>query len=162
MPSKDILFNDSVCTSVTQATWEQKAWLIKLSRFGSIPVQRIPKLLINSLSEPMVGVVAVPNHPDYLLAVILNKESGSYFRNTYYCTISVISTEVKDTQGNCVLLVDNLPTDTHLMLLKKEGEFMGMDVTSSTKFQPADLNKLGLLIVTTPQPLEQASKFLVN
>lgn len=93
---------------------------------------------------------------------LLNKEAGCYFRNTYYCTISVISTEVKDSEGNCIILMDNLPTDSHLMLLKKVDNYMGIPVAEATKFQPADLNKLGLLIVTTPQPLEQEHKYLVN
>ena len=162
MPSSDIVINNNVAAAIDERAWKEKAWLIKLSRFGSIPIQRVPALLCASIADPLVGLVEIPNHPEYLLGVIINKEAGSYFRNTYYCYISVISTEVKDDAGNCTILLDYLPTDSHLILLKKESHYMGLPVVNTTKFQPAELNKLGLLIVTTPKPLEQADKYLVN
>lgn len=162
MPSSDIVVNNIVAATVDEKAWKEKAWLIKLSRFGSIPIQRVPVLLCASLADPLVVLVDIPNHPEYLLGLITNKEACSYFRNTYYCYISVISTEVKDSAGNCTILLDYLPNDSHLILLKKESHYMGLPVVNTAKFQPADLNKLGLLIVTTPKPLEQSNKFLVN
>ena len=136
--------------------------MIKLSRFGSSPVQRVPELLANSMHIPIMGTVAIPANDEYYLAALFDKEAASFYRNTYYSTITIISTTVKDAKGNCLMLIEDLPTDTYLLLLKKTEEFMGVPVCSPTEFRPLDLNKMGLLIITTPQPLEQADKFLVN
>ena len=159
---KEVKFYNLVNLSMDAELLNNKSWMVKLSRFGASPVQRVPDMLANSMRIPVLAAVSIPNNDEYILCAILDKEASTFYRNTYYCTISIISTAVKDSEGNCLMLMEDLPTDTYLMLLKKDGEFMRLALAKPVEFRIKTLNELGLLIVTTPQPIEQASKYLVN
>ena len=159
---KAVRFHDLVNLSMDGELLNNKAWMIKLSRFGASPVQRVPDMLANSMRIPILAAVEIPDNDEYYLGAIIDQESSTFYRNSYYCTISIISTTVKDTEGNCRMLIEDMPTDTYLMFLKKEGTFMGLHLVKPVEFRTKTLNDLGLLIVTTPQLLEQSNKFLVN
>lgn len=154
---------DLRCNLIGTIMDAKDVWVLKLSKHGTLPTLRNPVSIVNSMGHPMVAYVKVPLHPDYVVGILVDAAPDAYFRNTYFVTGTIVSTEARDPKGQCKILCESIPAESFFILFKIVGEENRLPIYKAEDLRLNLLSKIGLLMCVIPNVIEdEATRHLTN